>query len=194
MSTGIPPSLNLQPLSVDFIDDRLPDFHDAFKSSQSQYDHASSRYIPTRMQAPPPATEAEAEADEAENALPVTARMAFWAKIFTQCMDEFKADNPKKPNRQLKDVDYSIRDKTNWEDIYSQLQKAREFYDGDKRGFWGRYEKGKRWLVDHSGPLLQQGIKFVPKVDYTSPVLAAVQVFLDVSCPGFTSTRDIPLS
>ncbi|KAE9374967.1 hypothetical protein N431DRAFT_482072 [Stipitochalara longipes BDJ] len=178
MSTDIP-SLYLQPLSVDFIDSRLSDFHDAFKNSQSQYDHASGHYIPTKMQAPSPA--AEAEADEAEHALPVTARMAFWAKIFPQCMEEFKDDHPKEPNRRLKGVDYSIRDKTNWEDIYSRLQEAREFYDGDKRGFWGRYEKGKRWVIDHSGPLLQQGIKFVPKLDYTSPVVAAVQVFLDAA-------------
>jgi hypothetical protein len=188
MSTHIP-SLHLQPLSVDYIDHRLPDFHNAFKDSQSHYDHVSDSYIPTRMPAPP-ATEAEAEVDETELAALATAQMAFWTKIFGACMNKFKADNSKEPNHRLKSgIDYSIRDKTSWADIYAQLQEARVYYDGDKRGFWGRYEKGKRWIIDHSGPVLKQGITFVPKSTYTSPVVAAVQVFLDVSCPGSTSIK-----
>jgi hypothetical protein len=97
-------------------------------------------------------------------------------------MDRFKAIEPNKPKDQLKKSgnNYSIRDKTTWKNVYTQLQKAREVYDGDKKGFWGQCKRGKRWIIDHSGPV-RQVTKFVPDLDYVSPVLAAVEVLLDVS-------------
>lgn len=115
-------------------------------------------------------------------ALLSTETKAFWDNIFTKSMDKFKELYPTVPKRRVKSgTDYKIRDKTTWVDVYTQLQKAREVYDGDKQGLWGRYKKGRRWMVDHSGSIVRQGIKLVPTNDIVSPVLAAVQVLLDVS-------------
>jgi len=119
------------------------------------------------------------------------ARMAFWNKIFAQSMARFKALHPSESEDRVKSgVRYSIRSETTWEGVYAQLQKAREAYDGDKRGFWGKYQKPKRWLIDNSSPVLEKGIKFVPSGDYTSPVVAAVQVLLDVSFGVFLLAFD----
>lgn len=78
-----------------------------------------------------------------------------------------------------KGVNYEIRAKRNWEDIYSQLQKAREAYDGT-RGFWGRMKRGSRTVADHSATT-KQVVKLVPENEYVSPVLAVVEVLVDVS-------------
>ena len=64
--------------------------------------------------------------------------------------------------------------------MYSQLQTARESYDGTKKGFWGRFQRGFRRVADNSDPA-RQLFRLVPDVDYVSPVLAAVEVLLDVS-------------
>jgi len=46
MEDGIP-KIHLQPPSVDFIDNQLPGYHDAFRNLQARFDTAAQRYVPT---------------------------------------------------------------------------------------------------------------------------------------------------
>jgi hypothetical protein len=199
MSANIP-LISVQSPAVDFIDNRAGDLIDAFKAPRSQYDHISGEYKAVGSSSMPGtlSTTPEDGSDEElprGQALPKMARMAFWNKIFAQSMTRFKALHPNEPDNRVKSgVRYGIRSETTWEGVYAQLQNAREVYDGDKRGFWGKYQKTKRWLIDNSSPVLEMGIKFVPNGDYTSPVVAAVQVFLDVSFSFFFYLRSLALS
>jgi len=176
LHTGWPPS-------VDFIDNRLGKFHDAFKNPQSHFDASSGQYVPNPMPA-----DAEGDADQGgdredlRQAQPATMSMAFWKPLFPLSMARLEELQPKRPDdRRKSGHDYSIRGATTWPHVYGQLQRAREHYDGSKKGFWGRnYKKSKRWIVDHSSPV-RQVVKLVPNMDYVSPVLAAVEVILDVS-------------
>lgn len=181
------PKVLLQPLSVDFIDNHLPQYHEAFKNPQARYDLASRQYVPmlpvVEMQPRSPPTKLkEEQVPEPRKLQPATEAMRFWTFIFEDSMKKFASRYTDEPKHPTKDgYNYSIRGKKNWEDTYAQLQKARESYDG-KKGFWGRVKKGFRKAADHSDTA-KQVIKLVPDNEYVSPVLAVVEVLLDVSLP-----------
>lgn len=105
--------------------------------------------------------------------------MAFWEAIFLDSMNSFENDHLKKPKDQPEPA-YSIRGLKSWVNVYSQLQKARECYDGTKKGFWGRVKRGIRNVGDNFDPV-QQVVNAIPDNEYVSPVLAIVQILLDVS-------------
>lgn len=184
-----------QPDAVKFIDTHLLDLHDALKDPMSIYDSHSGRYVPASLHAARlEATEAaeshiiepDISVDITEALIPLGVSMTFWDRIFEKSVDRFKAswaDAPK--DRERSGWNYSIRDRSTWEEVYAQLQKARELYDGDTKGLWGRHAKSftkkRREFVDQSVPMARQAVRFVPSLDYTTPVIAAVQVLVDVS-------------
>ena len=169
------PSVRLQPPSVDFIDNCVQTFHDAFKNPQSRFDAVLGRYIPLRM------NDSEAPS-ELRQGQPVKSSMAFWEPLYPKAMTRLKELHPAEPKDRIKSGhDYGIRTAGSWPTVYNQLQKAREVYDGKAKGLWGRrYKKALRWIADHAAPASGY-IKYVPNIDYVSPVLAAVGVVLDVS-------------
>lgn len=188
------PGPGFQPDEVRFLDNHLVDLHDALRYPRSRYDPRSRRYIAASQAAKMEMGEAIASdetgstmLDDSSGALvPTSASTTFWDSIFQKSVDRFQALWVNAPrDREKSGWNYSIRDKSTWEDVYTQLQKAREFYDGDTKGLWGRYAKGytkkRRWFVDHSGPVARQAVRFVPQMDLATPVIASVQVLVDVS-------------
>jgi hypothetical protein len=174
----------VHPPSVDFIDNGLPSFHDAFENPQSRFDTALGRYIPAPMKG-------SDALDGLRQAQPVKESMAFWDAIFQMAMGRLKELQPAEPSDRVRSGNhYSIRAAGNWPSVYSQLQKAREHYDGKTKGFWGWHcKEALRWVVDHSDPV-EQAIKYVLNIEYVSPVLAAVEVILDVSNRASPATHD----
>ncbi|KAJ4409143.1 hypothetical protein N0V82_009556 [Gnomoniopsis sp. IMI 355080] len=181
-----------QPDAVKFLDNNLTGLHNALKHPMSQYNPLLRRYVGVSEIVREQDLDAIASSSTQPNMLAgnngaltlIAQPMEFWDSIFRKSVDRFQAlwlDAPK--NREKSGWNYSVRDKSTWEDVYSQLQKAREYYDGDTKGLWGRYAKGytkkRRWVVDHSGPVARQAVKFVPTMDYATPVIAAVQVLVD---------------
>lgn len=167
------PPINRQPASVDFIDVHLLDQHEAFRKSLAQYDHTAQRYV-SALPAP--------EGNRCPSfGSPTLAEkpMKFWSSIFPNALSRFVDLHPGEPRERL-ESGYSIRCQADWTAVYTQLQKARETYDGSKKGFLGRYKRGFRRLMDNSDSM-HQAIRFVPNAEYISPVLAAVEVLLDVS-------------
>ncbi|KAI3391094.1 hypothetical protein diail_7972, partial [Diaporthe ilicicola] len=185
-----------RPMSVQFIDNDLVDLHAALKYPLSAYDSQSGRYVPFSVNAGFASMETVAshstdaimeESDgltQNQALVPAATPMAFWDSIFEGSLDRFNTLWPDEPkDREKSGWDYSIRKISTWDDVYDQLQKAREFYDGDTKGLWGRYAKTytkrRRWFVDHSSTIGRQAVKFVPTIDYATPVIAAVQVLVD---------------
>lgn len=186
------------PMSVQFIDDDLRDLHNALKHPLSVYDSHSRQYVAASSRsglaseedlAPDltdTITEGECSFEQSEALVPATTPMTFWDSIFQVSLDRFRTLWPDEPQgREKSGCNYSIRQKSTWEDIYGQLQKAREFYDGDTKGLWGRHAKSytrkRRYFIDHTAPVARQAVRFVPQMDYTTPVVAAVQVLVDVN-------------
>lgn len=187
-----------RPIPVQFIDDDLKDLHNALNQPLSTYDYHSRRYVAMsstsglarRGTGSSRATDTVMEDDDdltqTQALVPAATPMTFWDSVFQISLERFKTLWPDEPQGRAKSgCNYSIRTKSTWEDIYDQLQKAREFYDGDTKGLWGRhaksYTKKKRSFIDHTVPIARQAVRFVPQMEYTTPVVAAVQVLVDVS-------------
>jgi hypothetical protein len=185
-------------MSVQFIDDDLKDLHNALKNPLSEYDSHVRRYVAVSSKfglvsgnrVAPHFTDTIMEeggsSEQSQALVPATTPMTFWESIFQVSLDRFKTLRPNEPQgREKSGCNYSIRKKSTWEDIYAQLQKAREFYDGDTKGLWGHhaksYNKKRRSFIDHTVPIARQAVRFVPQMDYTTPVVAAVQVLVDVN-------------
>ncbi|KAK4170834.1 hypothetical protein QBC36DRAFT_147965, partial [Triangularia setosa] len=66
-----------------------------------------------------------------------------------------------------------------WKDVSTQLQDARESYDGIKQGFLGKCNRGWRQIVEHS-ELARRVIKSISDIKCVSPVLAVLEVILEV--------------
>lgn len=193
----LPPTTERPPMSVRFIDNDLADLHAALNHPLSAYDSLSGRYVALSLNARVSSPDAIASrstdntmddgsgSTQSQALIPAETPMEFWDSIIHLSLDRFKSLWPDEPQDRVKSGwDYSIRKISTWEDIYDQLQKAREFYDGDTKGLRGRYArsytKKRRWLVDHTTPIARQGVRFVPQIDYATPVVAAVQVLVDV--------------
>ena len=178
-STNIP-KVHAQPLAVDFIDNHLPEYHPAFKNTESHFDRASGQYVSSLPAAsmagdsPPP----DSEEIRHSRLPPPVAAMKFWNHIFEPAMDILK-DEDQYPKPKLK-PEFNIRDKDSWSDVHATLQKAREKFEPSKKGYLGHLKSGVRKLADNLGPV-EQLVKAVPNIDYVSPVLAAVEVILEVS-------------
>jgi hypothetical protein len=106
------------------------------------------------------------------------APMKFWDDIFPHAMKKFIDDSTPKESRGRPDV-YNIRKQKNWDDVYHCLNTARSHYL-TKTGIRGRLIHVWRKAADNVQPLTQV-VKFVPDIDYVTPVLGAVEVILDVS-------------
>lgn len=196
--SNLTPSSECRPMSVQFIDDDLKDLHNALKHPLSTYDSHSRRYIAVSSNSgladmragssriTDRIMEDDNDLEQTQALVPAETPMTFWDSIFQVSIDRFRTlwhDEPQ--GREKSGCDYSIRKKSTWEDIYGQLQKAREFYDGDTKGLWGRHAKSftkkRRSIIDHTTPVARQAVRFVPQMEYTTPVVAAVQVLVDVN-------------
>ncbi|RYP33773.1 hypothetical protein DL767_004640 [Monosporascus sp. MG133] len=199
----IPMTLD-QPLSVDFIENRLPRIHEAFENLPTRYDSKLKRFVPILNQASPMPPEhrllgaahdslkhdgSQHDAvTQQSNLLSLQARklppevglMAFWDSILGKAQEKFKSANPTEPKKLQEKPQYRIRSMKNWNAIYARLQTARETFDSTKSGFWGRFKKGYRNLADKSG-IAQQTLKLVPDLAIVSPVKAALEVILDAA-------------
>ncbi|KAJ0104475.1 hypothetical protein J7T55_010941 [Diaporthe amygdali] len=196
IASNLIPRTERPPMSVQFIDNDLADLHAALRNPLSTFDSLSGRYVELSLSAElarmetimSPSTDeiigGGSDSTQIQEFVPTVTPMAFWERIFQVSLERFNSLWPDEPHDRVKSGwNYSIRKSSTWEDVYAQLQKAREFYDGDTKGLWGRYAKSytkkRRWFIDHTTPIARQGVKFVPQIDYATPVVAAVQVLVD---------------
>lgn len=183
------PILSLQPPSVDFIDNHLSKYHEAFRSHSARYDPSLKRYVPISPIMTSNITPAASirhygsEGNDTNQSMIVADPsavgevMKFWAALYNDSLSEFKARFPEPKGRTQSP--YNIRNAVDWNAIYLQLQLARETYDGNKKGFWGNVKRASRGVADHAASATRLA-KFVPEGELTTPIRAAVEVLLDV--------------
>ena len=175
------PRINVQPESVDFIDNRLPLHDDVFAHRDLEWSLASQEYVPIqvrhgksiRQALTPPLPGSPGSSNSG------TEDETFWAIIFDDAMSSFKTAHPNEPKGRAASG-YSVRTQSTWGGINKQLRRARDAYEGPKDQFRGRFKRMFRQVGDSSIDSLQQGINAVPDIDYASPVLSVVRVLLDV--------------
>ncbi|PON27164.1 hypothetical protein TGAM01_v204113 [Trichoderma gamsii] len=178
------PSIHLQPPSVDFIDNRLPNFHDVFRDRDVHYDPVLRRYVENRTITDRSVSDAGERQDNSQALVQSSYSFGdvgdsekFWGLIFPDAMKKFIKEYPNEPKQRDKSG-YSIRTQTTWDGVNEQLHKAREVYDGTKQGFRGRCKRVFRRIGENTVEPAQNIIRLVPDIDYVSPVLGAVQLLL----------------
>ena len=177
------PSIRFQPPSVDFIDNRSEKYHPAFKKSTAvQYDPGLGRYTYKDFAMATSARTDTLIQGRANEQLPAVrqvplevAKMHFWSETFPDAMQRLK----EKPPLKIK-TEYSIRDATTWKDVYDQLQKARERYNGNEKEFVGKFHRLRRKIMDHS-TAIDPITKIAKGIELVSAPMAALEVVLGVN-------------
>ncbi|KAK0645611.1 hypothetical protein B0T16DRAFT_411573 [Cercophora newfieldiana] len=178
------PKPPLKRASVVFIDTQLPLSFPAFnKSPGAEYDPFSDRYLSRKSTA----NENDRQHIPARPSLPETEAMKFWSHIFPESMEKLKRDSDEP--KALASSSYSIRSQKDWESVRRTLVRARDGYAGptkeeaksSKNNLFQRFLKtAYRRTADHSEQLRALA-KIGEKIEYVSPVLAAVGILLDAA-------------
>ncbi|KUI60968.1 hypothetical protein VP1G_08146 [Cytospora mali] len=108
------------------------------------------------------------------------AALRCWDSLFTRAMESFKVKHADEPESIVK-LKYSIRDKKDWTGVFEQLETAKKQYCKEDQGFKPVFRKVYRKFAEHVAQPLLGVSKFVPDVDYVTPVLGAVQVLLEAA-------------
>ncbi|KAH0499050.1 hypothetical protein TgHK011_006267 [Trichoderma gracile] len=183
-SSMIPP-IHLQPPSVDFIDNRLPQHHGVFRNTNAHFNHMLQRYVSDKT---PSTNEALVESNpngQVTSELAPLCQMGdvgdpkkFWGLVFSDAMAAFITKYPDEPDG-ISKLGYSIRNQTTWKGINDQLHKAREVYDGSQKQFRGWCKRTMRKIGDNAAEPATNVISLIPNIEYVSPVLGAVQLLLN---------------
>lgn len=181
-----PPPVMTTPLSVHFINHRLSNTIPDFSNAMSHYDTSMQQYVTNGfVVAPntvlyPPRTELE-----------TTTAMRCWQLVLTDALKTFK-ETKEEPEGRIA-TGYSIRDKDDWDAIYSVLESARAQYQRAK-GPVGNLRRVRRKLADHISPLadaVKTASNIAPDSACTTPVLGSVELVLDVSHGSFHPVRKL---
>ncbi|KAK3985706.1 hypothetical protein QBC44DRAFT_403905 [Cladorrhinum sp. PSN332] len=150
------PQTSGQSLAVDFIDNRMPEYHEAFEDPPTRFDNAMDKYVPK-----------QSLVSSGKRPLPTPSeKMAFWASVFPPAMAQFITKCPAEPKGRL-ESGQSIRILTSWTDVYALLCESRQGYD-NPQGRTGVFKRGFRKVVDNAQPA-RSAIKFIPDNNYLAP-------------------------
>lgn len=179
-ASSLPPTILSQPPEVDFIDNRLQQYHPAFAPTGVIYSPEEKQYV---ANLPTTAVQDDVLVDNSLRASPRPApspvdKMQFWALIFPLAMESFQAQYPAEPKGRAVS-DYSIRNATSWQQVEALLIRAREAYE-NTAGVGGNLKKGMRKIVDNA-PKLGGAVALVPDMETTTPVVSVLKVLLTVS-------------
>lgn len=169
------PGFEAKPLAVAFIDHELPNHVPALANLPVHFDPGSKQYIPDSQCLAPQALFKRPRSDVKD-----TKAMVFWHHIFGDAMQQF-GSSTREPKGRAESV-YSIRDKRDWNAIYSVLVSARDKYQ-ETGGPLGALRKVRRKGADSIGQFAEAAktaSTLAPDGVYSTPILGAVEVVLDV--------------
>ncbi|RGP78966.1 hypothetical protein FLONG3_2872 [Fusarium longipes] len=183
------PRISLQPPEVDFIDNHLDSRHPAFATPPSRYCPSHEAYIICE-----PIHGSESSMDVAIQSNSTTTRdmqipsrplaakpmvaLEFWDNLFQRAMDQLKEEHPTDPDSKQQ---FSIRDKTDCTAVFDQLDNAKESYCKKDKSFKAKFTRIYRKVTDNAAEPMLGASKFVPNIDYVTPVLGAVQILLEAA-------------
>lgn len=190
------PDLQLQPPTVDFIDNRLPSHHPMFMDPLVHYDPVAQRYVPDDVQSLVPRSYArhrlpavshQGPHHDTEHVIDATGSsprptwtdvnaMYLWNELFPEALGRFTGDTSE-PKAQA-DPRYSIRGLPDWDAIHAKLLECQSAYQEQ-----GRVGRALRKVADRMHPVSAGSRSFgavMPDSVFSTPIVGVVQVILDV--------------
>lgn len=187
--------------AVDFIENCLNNYHPAFSTPPSRYDPSSGGFVIV----PAPASDdpaaysmltASATASEVCDhsqivKSTISARPSYqplqalelWDSLFSGAMTQLNQLHPQEPDHLLKSGQ-GIRDKTDWTQVFDQIEKAKNEYSNVDNKFKAGFRKVYRKFGDYAEPLNRM-TKLVPGggelgAVAVTPIIGCVQILLEV--------------
>ncbi|KAI7761831.1 hypothetical protein LZL87_004138 [Fusarium oxysporum] len=169
---------------LEFIEEHLPEFHEAFANPDVRFSTARGRFEPMRPNQDAGAgtgTEQPGEHDLPDifpdNTTEDSDRRPFWEEMLPEAMEELKStrDEPKR----LAGTTSSIRDLKGWVDIVNVLEKARANYY-NYSGFIGFWKRSAHKIADNidDGKRL---LSLLPNTDYSSVIHCVFDIVFDAA-------------
>lgn len=168
--------ISRRPPAVDFIDNRLGKYHQAFFNPPVHFDMELQKYTLDVVEKtyschedhlgssrPPPST---------------VEAMKFWASLFPKAMDELNKCSPK--SNDFTKGTYSIRGTRNWEEVRDRLTAAREKYEMQNTWITRKIQRGFHKAGETTLPA-KRLLDVVKDVQNISPVVVALQIVIEVS-------------
>lgn len=218
------PNLELQSTAVDFIENSLDKYHPAFSTPPSRYDPCLGGFViqepldASRAEATSamavaihnghhcPAPESalavttqpnstqESHLRISPRAMPRIDALEFWDTLFPQAMTHFVKAHPHEPEHLVKS-ELKIRDKTNWTEVFEQVEAARNYYFKVDSKFKAGFRKVYRKFGEHAAEPLTRVSKLVPAGGdmgalAVTPIIGCVQILLEVWKAFYASSED----
>lgn len=214
-SQGRIPDLQLQSPAVDFIENSLDKYHPAFSTPPSRYDpylggfviqnspnvsstepaaamavssqdgrHSSAPGSPLAVMTGPNRT-IEPRPSTAPRPMPQTVdALEFWDCLFPKAMAHLVKSCPHEPEPLVKSG-WGIRDKTNWTEVFDQVEAAKNYCSKVDNKFKTGFRKVYRKFGEHAAEPSSRLTKLVPAggdmgAVAVTPIIGCVQILLEV--------------
>ncbi|KAI0457387.1 hypothetical protein F5B21DRAFT_93390 [Xylaria acuta] len=187
-SQGPPPTFVLHTPAVDFIENRMSEYHPAFDVSGFRYSPTQSQFValagPTTVMhvagpstlAPPPTAPTPPRPRPTPGSIN---NMDFWSEVFPEAMNRL-GQEPLSDSSEAYRLQWGIRHLSVWPDVQAKLDMAQRDYDfRNGQQHVGKFRRKLRLVMDKASVPLQQGMKLIPDIDITSPVLGVINLLLD---------------
>lgn len=216
------PNLQLQSPAVDFIENSLDKYHPAFSTPPSRYDPRLGSFViqePLDASAAEAASAMAVVNHDGRHSLapesalaatiqpkpapethlgiaprPVSQRvdaLEVWDTLLPQAREYFVKAHPHEP-KHLEKSRWSIRDKTNWEEVFDQVEAAKNYCSKVDNKFKAGFRKVYRKFGEHAAEPLNRMSKLVPAGGdmgalAVTPIIGCVQILLEVWKPSHVS-------
>ncbi|XEV04590.1 hypothetical protein FSHL1_009877 [Fusarium sambucinum] len=172
------PHIELHAPDVDFIENRLPEYHPAFDVTKVRYNDNQGQFnaiIPTSSQG---LVIPNVSTHTSVRPVPVSvADMEFWDDIFAVAM---KSLNDESKAKYKCDEKWDIRHLCGWSDIQTRLQEAEDEYNFiNSSKSVGKFRKTIRKVLDNHHAIPQQIGKVVPNSEIAGPIVGVINLMVD---------------
>jgi hypothetical protein len=175
-----------QSLAVDFIENRMPNYHPAYNAQMANWSPSHGKFVAQASLISSAVSPSHGTLDVPSRPPPrpppgLINDMLFWEDIFPTAMQRLDKTTEPKYRNELRQQ-WSIRHTLTWPDIQAKLEMAQQDYNFRfQQRHIQSFRRTLRRVFEKVDPYLSQGLKAIPHIDTTTAVLTVVSFVLDVS-------------
>ncbi|UZP36825.1 hypothetical protein NXS19_004641 [Fusarium pseudograminearum] len=172
------PRIELHTPEVDFIENRLTEYHPAFDVSKVRYSKNQGQFVAIVPPCSQGLTVPNVSIPSQARPVPAPiAEMEFWDSIFVVAME--RLDKASKIESKI-EPKWSIRDLSNWDDIQARLEEAQNEYNFQNQSkAIGKARRTMRSILDNHHAIPRQIGKVVPNSAIAGPIVGVINLMVD---------------